>query len=127
MNCGAVLIILQIKSDFARISRQMLLVSSLCALLLCGCRRRKTEEQYSSLSSLKSQPEIRVLLLNDISEFAFSCDANINIKAVDTQVPPISIRTDEMDMTVKLIGVKAVISNERDSFAMSRRCCLPES
>ena len=54
--------------------------------MLCSCRRKKAVTGPSAMPDLKTQPSIRVLLLDDVSEFIFSCDESITIKDSGAQL-----------------------------------------
>ena len=54
--------------------------------MLSGCRRKKEVAQPPAMPDLKTQPSVRVLLLNDVTEFIFSCDESITVTDSDAQL-----------------------------------------
>lgn len=88
------------KSDFTHINR--LAASALILLvLLFGCRRKEQPAEPSAISNL-DQPDIRVLLENDVTKCLFSCNKSISISAAGPVLPQVHFGTIEKAVNVEL-------------------------
>jgi stage II sporulation protein D len=73
-------------------------------LLLGGCRRREQARQPSLILGLKAQPEVRVLLVSDVTGFSFGCPVPVTVACADAQVPQGRFGPVNGPVVVELIG-----------------------
>lgn len=96
--------ILHLKSNQSCVSRFAVSACILCVLLFWGCRRKEKAVPPSLLSGLKDQPQVRVLLVNDVTGCLFSCDTPVTVTAADSTLPSAHFETVDKPVTIELVG-----------------------
>jgi stage II sporulation protein D len=88
------------KSDFIHISR-LAVSASILMVLLFGCRRKRQTAQPSTVSELE-QPQVRVLLADNVTRCLFSCDGRVSVTASEPVLPRAHFETMEKAVNVEL-------------------------